>query len=87
MNTKYLAQALNISISELSTITGYSRQTLYRLIDHRHPVNKRRFDTAVKSLILHSDIITEKEIGEAKQRERARMRAIESLKNEVTYIV
>lgn len=76
MTLKEFSNIFGVGISELSKITGYSRQSLYNIFEGKVISSKNRFYSCINHLSLISDKIYENDISEAKKRENARQKAL-----------
>ena len=81
MTVKEFASMFEMSVSELSDFTGYSRQALYNIIECNSTVQNRRYKAMLKSLKLHAwKKMCEKQ-NEVQTEYDRRIEALEELEN------
>ena len=80
MKVSEVAKAFGISVKELSSISGYSRQGLYDVIENRVNRNEKRFSAFMNSLETTSRSMLDRDIAKAKVQFFIRKKTIEELK-------
>lgn len=80
MKVSEVAKAFGISVKELSSISGYSRQGLYDVIEYRANRNEERFSSFLNNLETTSRSMLNKDIAKANVQFFIRKKTIEELK-------
>ena len=80
VTVRKLANSFGLKVSEFSTLSGYSRQGLYDLIESKKPMNTSRFNTFVSHIELVSEEIYQQDLSQAKIERNERMKLINKLK-------
>jgi len=81
MTVKELANAFGMNVNEFASISGYSRQGLYDVIENNKPVNMVRFNAFIDHLQLCSDSIHGQDIAQARIEKNVRDKLIEQLRS------
>ncbi len=86
MTVKQLANSFGLKVGEFASVSGYSKQGLYDIIENgQTKVNKVRFKSFLDHLQLLSDSIHERDIAQARIEKNERDRLIEQLRKENEY--
>ena len=80
MTVKELAKAFGISVGQLVTISGYSKQGLYDVMAGKNNTNKNRFNAFLEHLQFVSNSIHEQDIAQARIEKNIRDKMIAELK-------
>ena len=80
MTVKELAKAFGISVGQLVTISGYSKQGLYDVMAGNNKSNENRFNAFLDHLQLISNGIHEHDIAQARIEKNIRDKMIAELK-------
>lgn len=80
MKVSEVAKVFGISVKELSSISGYSRQGLYDAIENRVNRNEKRFSSFLNNLEATSRLMLNKDITKAKVQFFIRKKMIEELR-------
>ena len=75
-----MAKVFGISVKELSSISGYSRQGLHDVIENRVDRNEKRFSSFLNNLEATSRSMLNKDIAKAKVQFFIRKKTIEELR-------
>lgn len=81
MTVNELAKAFGLKVIEFASISGYSRQGLYDVIENNRPVNSVRFNAFIDHLQLYSNAIHEQDIAQARIEKNVRDKLIEQLRS------
>lgn len=82
MTVKELAKAFGLKVDEFASVSGYSRQGLYNVVENNKPVNSVRFNAFIDHLQLYSNVIHEQDISQARIEKNVRDKLIEQLRKE-----
>lgn len=82
MTVKELAKAFGLKVGEFASVSGYSRQGLYDVVENNKPVNSVRFNAFIDHLQLYSNVIHEQNIAQARIEKNVRDKLIEQLRSE-----
>lgn len=86
MTVKQLANSFGLKVGEFASVSGYSKQGLYDIIENGQTnVNKVRFNSFLDHLQLLSDSIHERDIAQVRIEKNERDRLIEQLRKENEY--
>ena len=80
VTVRKLANSFRLKVSEFSTLSGYSRQGLYDLIESKKNVNTSRFNAFISHIELVSEEIYQQNLTQAKIEKNERMKLINELK-------
>ena len=80
-NTKELASSLGLTIQELVSITGYTRQGLWNIINGNQEINKPRMKIAINELRRFNQQRYQKEYESVMRTNDLRERAIDEFAN------
>ena len=80
MTVKELSKAFGISVGQLVTISGYSKQGLYDVMAGKNNTNKNRFNAFLEHLQFVSNSIHEQDIAQARIEKNIRDKMIAELK-------
>lgn len=80
MKVSEVAKAFGISVKELSSISGYSRQGLHDVIENRVNRNEERFSSFLNNLETTSRSMLNKDIAKANVQFFIRKKTIEELR-------
>lgn len=80
MTVKQLAKTFGLKVNEFASISGYSKQALYNIIEKGEAVNNVRFNSFIDHLQLYSNVIHEQDIAQARIEKNERDKLIEQLK-------
>lgn len=81
MTVKELAKAFSLKVNEFASISGYSRQGLYDVIENEKQINNVRFNAFLDHLQLCSDAIHEQDIAQARIEKNVRDKLIKQLRS------
>lgn len=81
MTVNELAKAFGLKVNEFASISGYSRQGLYDVIENNRPINSVRFNAFIDHLQLYSNAIHEQDIAQARIEKNVRDKLIEQLRS------
>lgn len=81
MTVKELANAFGLTVNEFASVSGYSKQGLYNVIENEKPINNVRFNAFLNSLQLYSDAIHEQDIAQARIEKNVRDKMIKQLRS------
>ncbi len=82
MTVKELANAFGLKVNEFVSISGYSKQGLYDVIENNKSINNVRFNAFLDHLQLYSDAIHSQDIAQARIEKNEREKLIRELKGE-----
>ncbi len=80
MTVKEFANKFDMSVSELADYTGYSRKTLYNIIEGNAIVNTRRYEAMISNLKRDAWSKMCKEQSERQKRYEEQIKMLEELK-------
>jgi hypothetical protein len=80
MTLNKLAKAFGVTIGDLASVMGYTRQGLYDLVKCKNNTNKRRLYAALELLQDISDSHYKEDLAEARIQKNIREKGIEWLK-------
>lgn len=84
MTVKEIAKSFGLKVNELASISGYSKQGLYDVIEDRNNINIKRFNAFLDHLQFISDSIHEQDIAQARIEKNERDNLIKELKERDT---
>ena len=79
VTVKKLANSFGLKVSEFATISGYSRQGLYNLIESEKIGNPNRFCAFIHHLELFSEEIYKQDLAQAEIKKNERKKFIDEL--------
>lgn len=80
VTVKKLANSFGLKVSEFATLSGYSRQGLYDLIERNKNANTSRFNAFISHIELVGEEIYQQDLTQAKIEKNERMRLINQLR-------
>lgn len=81
MNLKEIAEMFEMTVSELSDYTGYSRQALYAIMANKNKVNDKRFKAMINQLKLKAQIDRERELKQVERNYNDKLKALDEFEN------
>lgn len=82
MTVKEIAKAFNMSVNQLTMISGYSKQGLYDVIESNGNKNANRFNAFIDHLSFISQSQYQQDISEARIQVNTRDKILEILKEQ-----
>ena len=82
MKVKELAKAFGMSVEQIVSISGYSKQGLYDVLERKRNINSNRFNSFLDHLQFISHSIHEQDIAEARIQLNNRAKILEQLKEQ-----
>lgn len=80
VTVKKLASSFGLKVSEFATLSGYSRQGLYDLIESNKNINTIRFNAFISHIELVSEEIYQQDLSQSKIERNERNKFINELR-------
>ncbi len=79
MTVRDIAKTFGMDVNQLSSISGYSKQGLYNLVNSKTKVNKKRFTVFLEHLRFISNSRYEQDIAQAEIKKRKREKMLREM--------
>ncbi len=79
MTVRDIAKTFGMDVNQLSSISGYSKQGLYNLVNGKTKVNKKRFTSFLEHLRVISNSQYEQAIAQAKIKKKKREKMLREM--------
>ncbi len=79
MTVRDIAKTFGMDVNQLSSISGYSKQGLYNLVNSKTKVNKKRFTVFLEHLRFISNSQYEQDIAQAEIKKRKREKMLREM--------